>query len=605
MAQCYECLGIEDIMDNEENAMALVSHALENGKSAIGYYGKPYIHHRFGRMEMILQTEIENEEIKLTGVDMHVAGSSVWKLRCIYDITPDDWNNTDKRMIFSNLNGRGVVPIELMNSDVIPSYLEDDVITMQVVAFAEHIEYYENEDEYVNSLNSTEMGKTFGLEEGTVLPIELFSNNEEPDEEKQLDRGLALIRGKVKGAYWGTFSLSDTEYETFIYCRIDTEFGELEIIHSPDQIVDEQQVNLKTGATVSGLVRFSGDVAICEYEDGIVKDEENNLRLLRSILEGEDANRLSQVLVEDALYFSENLNELFEGKQTIIDRFNLVSEARRDNNIETYTSLAAITDFSDGIELTEKIGTRCIIVSNDEKDNYYCIVFVKYNDNGEITKINTTCDSRYIFKLDETLPIENPFENAIVPGTYFDAMINRAKFHGFLDEALDADVERGEILGSSNYIDYRENAKSLIAAWPEGIKSGDNEYMSRAFGYLFAKAMEFISEENVESYQKKRVEDSVLIASYRPNDCWDDKYNSVFENREIHKKLELANKYGRQFHRDYLNYNQDNKSPDEIYNEDEIINALTMVQQLGEYCVEYYLGKEISEYVSKDALQTE
>lgn len=61
---------------------------------------------------------------------------------------------------------------------------------------------------------------------------------------------------------------------------------------------------MRVGAVVSGICIISGDVALYEYENGIVKDLEHNLRALRySFVHGE-AERLYSILAENAVYYA-------------------------------------------------------------------------------------------------------------------------------------------------------------------------------------------------------------------------------------------------------------------------------------------------------------
>ena len=77
----------------------------------------------------------------------------------------------------------------------------------------------------------------------------------------------------------GLPNLIDDEEKLHLFHRvmIDTEFGELEIAHTSDQVSEEELPLIKAGATVFGAFMVYGDCAIYEYENGIVKDEEHDL----------------------------------------------------------------------------------------------------------------------------------------------------------------------------------------------------------------------------------------------------------------------------------------------------------------------------------------
>ena len=76
-------------------------------------------------------------------------------------------------------------------------------------------------------------------------------------------------------------AIGDHADTPFIRCVVDTHFGELEFIHTLDQVPEEMRENIRVGSVVSGTCILSADVALHEYENGIVKDHEHNLRALR------------------------------------------------------------------------------------------------------------------------------------------------------------------------------------------------------------------------------------------------------------------------------------------------------------------------------------
>ena len=67
------------------------------------------------------------------------------------DITPKDSLPTERLFMFKNhADGSGMLPIHIINADVLPSFLEDDVVSMQMCAFPLDINYYADEDDYAD-----------------------------------------------------------------------------------------------------------------------------------------------------------------------------------------------------------------------------------------------------------------------------------------------------------------------------------------------------------------------------------------------------------------------------------------------------------------------
>lgn len=582
MAQYFENLGMGFMLDDEETMMGMVGYAVENGDAIVGYYGHPYFNYHYGSVQMVIRTELdkENEKIEMTGVDSHVSGNAVWKMRCRgMNITPKDAGKTEKRCMFSDpKDGSGMLIVNLVNSDVIPSYLEDDIIEMQVVAFPEHIEYFANEDDYSDSLPESELGKKWGVENGSFFPVGFLSNHRIEDIDAEKDDwkdNLILVRGIVKELYINKVIIEEEEISAYICCRIETMYGDLDIVHVPDQVDEKYRDNIMKGAIVSAIVTLSGDVAIFDYEKGIVKDEEHNLRLLRSTFEGGDPERMRLVLSKDVVYKSDSNHNSYVGKDDVIERFKYVQSA----GSKYYSYFATIEEVED-VENMRPAGTRCIVLAYNDPDNYETIAFIDCDDEGKICGIHTCADPRYKFAIDESSLEVNLFEGMHMPDSYVGAMLARAGFHGFIcpDEVDEQDfaTELSEVNS------FESNAKDMLAAWPDTVDSKDDELTRRVFGYLFAKAIEakYTSKSKDMTYK--------LIASYNPGKAFDDVYDSAYEGK-LHDKLVTAMKYGKQFYTDFLNYIH---VDDDIYDE-ELIKAIVVVQCIGDFCAEDYMESVI------------
>ena len=80
---------------------------------------------------------------------------------------------------------------------------------------------------------------------------------ENPEAERNGDiDDLTLIRGTVKTIYWGTTKFGEQKYDLYIRCIIETQFGDLELIHTIEQVAEEQRMYIKPGCVVSGVFVF-------------------------------------------------------------------------------------------------------------------------------------------------------------------------------------------------------------------------------------------------------------------------------------------------------------------------------------------------------------
>ena len=81
MPYFIEKLGLESLVDTEEDVRGLVSHIMREGDAIVGYYGQPYFNYHFGAAQFIVRA-IRNDEEKafnFCGIDTHSSGHCVWK----------------------------------------------------------------------------------------------------------------------------------------------------------------------------------------------------------------------------------------------------------------------------------------------------------------------------------------------------------------------------------------------------------------------------------------------------------------------------------------------------------------------------------------------
>lgn len=400
-----ENYGMEFFCENEDNYMGLMSLAAKEGKAIKGYYDLPYFNKHFGDAQIILRTakNTGSDGLVAEDIDTHSSGSSIWEV-CVHgaNIERTDKDLLSRRVAVTRLNDEGgLAVVNLVNADVLPSFLEGDIIKMQVIGLAVDIDYFENEEEYARSVPDTEAGEKYLIGEGAVICTGLLQNRGVDSPNFETDENLddiTAVRGTVKALYWGILRIEEYEQKSFIRCIIDTDFGELEIVHTVEQVGESMRDNMKVGATVSFFGVISGDVAIYEYEKGIVRDEEHNLAVLRSVFCGNDPERIRSVLTKNTSYFAEYNKETYIGADAIIERLKYV---QRDNDKKHFAHMATIVGIKDGEEKIEyEAGKRCVVIATDEENNYQTIAFVEVDDDGNISEITTTENPRYEFSVD-------------------------------------------------------------------------------------------------------------------------------------------------------------------------------------------------------------
>ena len=245
MANFMEHLGVDFLVETDEKTAGLFKYIVQEGTAITGYYGLPYLNQHFGKVQLILRTERNDAEkrIEVVGFDTHASGSSVWEV-CLSDmnIPKKDSDVLERRCVVSRASdGGGMAVVNIVNADVLPSFDDGEKIKLQMIAFPSFIEYFKDEADYISAQPESRNGNKWLLADGSMMPVGLMRNRSPEsnafESDEHLD-DLMLIRGTVKKLYHGVFEIGGEKHNTYIRCIIETELGELEIVHTIDQFFD-------------------------------------------------------------------------------------------------------------------------------------------------------------------------------------------------------------------------------------------------------------------------------------------------------------------------------------------------------------------------------
>lgn len=576
MPNMLENFGIDFFYEKEESMMGLLGWALSEGKVVTGYHGLPYVYKSAGDIDFWLTSE-KNEEGKFEfdRVHSHCAGQTVWELTLSgINITPEGQSNQDKLvMAIPNTGDGGFLPIHLMPADVLPSFVEGDKIKAQVVALPLEIKYYADEKEFSKTETvKSENGKNWGIAVGSLLPMCFLGNHsidKKKEEEDYTSDSYVHFAAKVTKIHNGIFQTGEEKHKAFIICHAETNYGEVDFIHSYQQVREDMRDNIRVGSIISGVCMLSGDVAIYEYGDGIVRNFDNNLRLIRNTIVNGEVERIWRVLDENVMYDTDTSSETFTGREKVIEKFKRVEKGRTDRYI---AHIATIVQ-TDDQDMDYPAGTRCITLAVGQPDNYESIMFIDVNKEGYITKIKVSTDSRYHFTIDRPESGKKLAEDIKLPESVLDSVVSRAKFHGLIDREMDKEQICENI---TQYNTYENNVCRMLEALQENPQENALVALENIMGYLFAKAIEFTVNSNESEVQMK----SRLTANYSPTDALNGLITSTF-CPEKHKKLEKAMELGKQFFKDVTFFMQLNEI-DESKFADVYTQAAIAVQKIGE-----------------------
>ena len=583
MANMLENFGLDFLAEDDNSFMRFVGYITQESKALTGYYGTPYLFKPMGNVEFWVKTEKDPAgSLYVSGFDSHCGNPCVWDLvHSGIDITPKDASKLERVAMFNSADTHGgLLPIEVITADILPSLMKDDKVTMQVIALPLEINYYASEDAYAKAQPSDENGKKWLMATGSMAAISFLYNHApsryEQGKEYETDRYVQFT-AVVKKLYHGTFEMNGEEHNAFIRCFVDTEYGELEFDHTLEQVPEELRNNIRVGAVISGTCILSGDVAINKYDKGIVKDFEHDLKLLRYTMDKGDPERLASVLADNVVYETDTSGKKYVGAREIIDRFMYI----RNKCDSAYTTYYATITAADEADMEYPIGTRCIILADGEAaDNYISIVFIHVDDDGMISRIKLSTDSRYHFRIDRPEKLQSPLDDIKAPDSVFEPIILRAKFHGIIDQEI------GESSVTENITDYcslEHNAQRMLDALQKDPQPDAEKALANILGYLFAKAIEqTVSQDtNTGGY------DTHPSVSFMPEEAFAGEISSTL-SEEKHAALEKAMRLGTQFYTDLKAYIQMTNADEDQFAE-LFKQAAVVVQRLGQmYSDRYY-----------------
>ena len=583
MSNFSENFGLSFLFEDEEGPEPFIRYILNTGKTIPNYYGYPYIFKSVGKPEYFARIKPGYEgRYELCGLDSHCCGNCVWDMvHSGIDLSPKDSLGLNRVALLRNLKGDGMVPIELITADVYPSFLKGDRFKIQVIGLPFNVSYYPDEEAYSNALPKDREGQTWGVANGALIPVNFLYNHApgrkgdvDPDSDK-----IVMFMATVKRINWGYVNITGEGMKTFIRVFVDTLFGELEFDHTLDQVDEDQRDFIKEGAIISGECILSGDLAIDEYDEGIIKDHEHDLRLLRYTFVRGEEERLRTVLREDASYESDSINKEYYGKDSILQHVRTVLDTM---NCELVTAMATITTAEEGMEYQK--GTRCFVLAYGKDEDYEAIVFIDVDDDGLIKRIKISTDGRYRFCVDDISSPASILEDVKMPGTVEDTIFLRAKAFGIRpwDETLE------QFQSESERIDkYHERTERLLERTKYYMLTGPGEKMEILFCNLFERAFA----------ERLLSEINVSIPEPEPEAMFSDDFY-VPLNIEWEPLIEESREYAKGFCRDYDHYclmSGTKETSLKLF-----ADAAVIVQELGEAYAVKHKEDAVIEYVESD-----
>lgn len=229
----------------------IVKKAVVKGNKLPAAHGN-YINFHMGDMILVIRTAYDPEKDLdfITGFDSHAKGCCVWDCEIESERAQDIIDVTAKTI--NIVKNDELLPLPLINGDILPSYEKGSVFKAQVAAYPETIAFYENAEAAKKAC-----GDNF-------------------NKIKAAEGCKVTICGEAAG-----FRRAETTYmggvmTRFLMGLIHTEQGDVELAF-PDELVPEgAEEMLCPGAYVLATGELAANPAIFELEQGIPAAEEAN-----------------------------------------------------------------------------------------------------------------------------------------------------------------------------------------------------------------------------------------------------------------------------------------------------------------------------------------
>ena len=480
MATAFENFALTDLVRKPEDALRLASLAAVEGRKIRGYAGN-YFQYWMGDAAVIVRTlqNFDTDESELYGMDTHAASDCVWECAVEQDITPRDFDPLERRLLVSG-GGKSLAVVDVVNADVLPAFYPGTPLRLNMVGFPRWIDYLPDEAAYIQAQKAKKDGENMVLAEGGIFSCGYVIIHDHKVPAGQMQENFVQIRGRVKDVKVGETYMGLQPMTTFIRTTVETNFGDLELCHTAEQVAEDQKDQVKVGAIVSALCILSGDPAVGEYAGGICCDEERDLLLLRNFFEHGGADRLRPAMHSECVYISDYSGRSLEGVEATIGLLKEV-EAALDAESRYYAYPAHLTgvelDGSGDPEPPYGAGKKCLLLAQGGPEQYVALCFVETDSVGRIRALRLSQDGRYRFERDDA-PAEDPFAGTEPPKDAMEAMLPWAVMEGLVQEAeeITADLSRFPAYETA----ARERLAALLA-----VEEDWERFLPGLFGDLF------------------------------------------------------------------------------------------------------------------------
>ena len=430
MSMRMDCFELDILIENEESVRSLLAAVVQDGLPVRSYTGL-YMNKWYKNLQIVVGgvTRAEEKELEIVSSNAHCAGICVWKCRVRDIITPKDRSELDLRLLVESVSddereSKSFTVVDVVNAEVLPSYAPGEIIQLQVIAKADKIGFYADDESFAKvegqkvmlpiGENGEKEEQTLTIAAGYPMP-NCFVNNhfkktkeeaaaaEFTDEDKWV-----YLRGEIlKTCAYSAIFKGDEENEDVNWILpaipVKTYFGNVDIMFNATWISQEQKEIVEPGNIISTVCEIQGDTLIDEYENGMVINKKNNLMAVRYAFSSGKMKRLLPIMADNCRFYTEAHDKEIIGREEIVkyleEKYRHITE---DEHYEEFTAYGFVVNDDEEIEqygLKHKRGEICIAIGldNGEQKGWSQFAFLDYDEDKKICGINLSDGEHYRF----------------------------------------------------------------------------------------------------------------------------------------------------------------------------------------------------------------
>lgn len=202
-------------------------------------------------LTLIFRTIVQNDDVEIAGVDMHLSGRCVWSAKPLAQVGKGEVLSIT--LLMTNVSERSAFIANLVHAATLEHIDEDSLLSLQVCAFPQALDVYDSREAY--ELATDEHSR---LEDKKLLPFNYImardeSLSEEQREAFQKSETMILLCGPVLGVEKREHGFENT---SCMVATISTEMGHLDLVFAEEQL----KKPLVKGSYVIASCQISADV---------------------------------------------------------------------------------------------------------------------------------------------------------------------------------------------------------------------------------------------------------------------------------------------------------------------------------------------------------